>query len=275
MKPHYDILVFDSGVGGLSIVHEIHQRLPGMSYLYVADNEAFPYGDKAEAWLEERVLRVMGQVTETYAVSMIVVACNTASTLVLPALRRRWSVPVVGVVPAVKPAALQSRTRAIGILATPATIDRLYLDQLILQFASDCRIVKVGTAELVKMTELSLRSQPISGARLRELTAPFFTGDEPCVDVVVLGCTHFPLLREELQRHVSAAVEWLDSGSAIARRIGSMLPLATKSHRQQNQNLALLTAEDPATAMLKPAFQRFGFSQLEVFHLAASRYSGD
>lgn len=210
------VLLFDSGVGGLSIAQAIWRRIPAMRLTYLADNAFFPYGDQAESRVIDRCVNLIQQATEDFPVDMVVVACNTASTVVLPSLRAALGLPVVGVVPAIKPAAAITRNRRIGLLATPATVDRPYIDRLVSEHAADCRIVRVGSSELVRMAEASLDDGRVSAEALRPIVEPFVLGE---VDTVVLGCTHFPLVRSSLQKALPWMLNWVDSGEAIARRV--------------------------------------------------------
>ena len=147
------IVIFDSGVGGLSIYQEVVKKCPNHDYVFVSDNLAFPYGTKPEAELIERVVSVVKVVEEQYKPDLLVVACNTASTIALPSLRSRFNFPIVGVVPAIKPAAKLTKSKVIGLLATPGTIARSYTQSLIDDFAQDCTVVKVGSSKLVGMAE--------------------------------------------------------------------------------------------------------------------------
>ncbi|HEV8391696.1 MAG TPA: aspartate/glutamate racemase family protein, partial [Dongiaceae bacterium] len=186
---------------------------------------------------------------------------NTISTICLPQLRAATSIPVVGVVPAVKPAAQQSRRKIIGVLATPATIDRPYTSDLIQRYAADCTVLKIGSAELVEMAEAKLLGQAVDQTRVRRILAPFF--DRPAEsqpDVVVLACTHFPLLREELQAAGPADVSWIDSGAAVARRVIDVLP--APRGRAIDADLALTSAA--AESAMGRALARFGFAAVET-----------
>lgn len=210
------VLVFDSGVGGLSIASAIGARVPDWRLVYLADNACFPYGDQPEDRVVERCVELIAAATAMSPVDLIVIGCNTASTVALPALRARFSCPVVGVVPAIKPAAELSRNRRIGLLATPATVRRPYLDALIADFAADCRVTRVGSSELVILAENWMQTGTLGAATLTPILAPLREAD---VDTVVLGCTHFPLIRPLLEPILDTAVVWVDSGSAIARRV--------------------------------------------------------
>jgi len=216
---HHRILVFDSGVGGLSVLSEIRRRLPCCEFIYACDNGAFPYGVKEENELVLRVDAVLKALIAQISPDIVVIACNTASTVALPHIRAHFSKPVIGVVPAIKPAALASSSRVIGLLATPATIARPYTRNLIEEFAADCSVIPVGSSDLVSMAEAKLRGVTPSIPDLARIIAPIFTDER--TDTVVLACTHFPLLKSELALAAPRQVQWIDSGEAIARRVAS------------------------------------------------------
>lgn len=220
-RPH--VLVFDSGVGGFSVAECIHRRIPAAVLTCLADNAGFPYGNLAEATVVARTLALVAREHGAHPADVIVVACNTASTVVLPALRAEVNVPVVGVVPAVKPAAALSVSRRIGVLATPATVRRPYLDQLIREFARDCQVQRLGHPRLVHWIEDWVRGLPLPRARLSAALQPF---RDAGVDTVVLGCTHYPLIRPLLQELLPEVKHWVDSGDAIARRTAALLSTA-------------------------------------------------
>ena len=186
--PH--ILIFDSGVGGLSIVEAIQQQHSLCSLSYACDNRAFPYGTKPETQLIERVDKVLHQLQAQTQADILVIACNTASTLALPHIRERFTVPVVGVVPAIKPAAQLSKSNTIGLLATPATVNRDYTDALINEFASHCDVVPIGSCELVALAENKLRGEVVTQEQIHQVVSPFLEHTD--MDTVVLACTHFP-----------------------------------------------------------------------------------
>ena len=214
------ILVFDSGIGGLSIAASIHQSLPGADLVYLADNACFPYGEQPEAVVVERCAALVMDTLARVPCDVVVIACNTASTVVLPKLRAMTPVPVVGVVPAVKPAAAMTRNQNIGVLATPATVRRPYLDELIQKFASHCQVTRIGHPGLVQWVENSVSGQPVPRDELAQAVAGFRTAG---VDTVVLGCTHYPLLLEPLKAALPEVSFWVDSGAAIARRVVYLL----------------------------------------------------
>ncbi len=256
------VLVFDSGVGGLTILEALRARLPAESYVYACDNAAFPYGPKPADELTDRVHAVLDALLARYTPKLIVVACNTASTVALPRLRSHYTLPIVGVVPAVKPAAQQSRNRIIGLLATPGTVQRPYTEQLIRDFAADCTLIRVGSSALVEQAERKLRGEAVDAALLRELLQPFLDGG---ADTIVLGCTHFPLLRDELQRAAGTPLQWVDSGDAIARRVEQLLNEQQLRHTASPcAPLATLTADDNGARALWPSLQQRGFERMEI-----------
>jgi glutamate racemase len=261
------ILVFDSGVGGLSIAHEIQQKLPSVPLIYASDNAFFPYGTKGEAELITRVDKVFHKLTERYPIDIIVVACNTASTLALPHIRSHFSQPIVGVVPAIKPAATQSKSQVIGLLATPATVARPYTHNLIREYASGVEVISVGSSELVLLAEQKLRGEQIDPQLIKAILQPFFDhprSDE--MDTLVLACTHFPLLRAELQAQFAGHVQLIDSGEAIARRVASLLH-EKKFSESIPEHLAVFTKDMPAVAKLKPQLRQFGIYNLDILEV--------
>ncbi len=224
LKMH-DVLVLDSGVGGLSIVREVERTRPDLSTCYLADLAQLPYGEKTEPWLVDRLTLLLNHLLPLYNPRAVVLACNTASTTVLPELRARFSIPVVGVVPAIKPAGLYSKNRCIGLLATPGTVGRPYIKELMDQFAPDCELIAIGSSELVQMAECKLRGLPFNSRRIVEICQGFLSSTgEFRPDHVILGCTHFPHLQDEFKKSFGEGVTWLDSGSAIAARVSSLIP---------------------------------------------------
>lgn len=224
-------------MGGLSVYREVSRTLSGHQYLYLFDNACFPYGELGESRLVERVVELFEAFVVRHSVDIAIIACNTASTHVLPALRQRLSIPVVGVVPAIKPAAEYSRQYGkghIGLLATPGTVSRHYTAELIQSFAADLQVSLLGTTELVKMAEDKLSGAPIDMHRLAQILAPWRGPQGP--DTIVLGCTHFPLLADELSCCLPQA-RLIDSGAAIARRVASLLLHTTPSQHDHQANI--------------------------------------
>lgn len=270
------VLVFDSGVGGLSVLQEVRQRLPACEFVYASDNAFFPYGVKGETELIERVDRVLHAVLDNCAVDIIVVACNTASTLTLPHIRSHFSQPIVGVVPAIKPAAARSRSKVIGLLATPATVARPYTLDLISHHAADCTVIKVGSSELVLMAERKLRGQTIEPSALSNILAPFYNHPQAAqLDTLVLACTHFPLLGDELRNALPETVDLIDSGEAIARRVeflfgdhfGLQLAELTAPVAAANAHLALFTEQTAAVELLAQPLLQFGIGKMEFIRV--------
>ncbi len=220
-------LVFDSGVGGLSVLDAIVASGAPLDLDYAADDLWLPYGDKGDAALRARVPALIAALVQEWAPDVVVIACNTASTIALDAVRAAVAVPVVGVVPPIKPAAARTRSGVIGVLATPATVARPYTDDLIARFAADMQVIRFGSTALVAAAEARLAGGDVDGAAVREAIAALFDapgGDR--LDVVALACTHFPLLADDLAAAAPRAVAWLDSGAAIAARVMDVLGLA-------------------------------------------------
>jgi glutamate racemase len=218
------ILVFDSGLGGLTVFREVAAARPDARLVFVADDAFFPYGRHGEAELIARVVPLMGELIADIAPDLIVIACNTASTLVLPALRARYTVPFVGTVPPIKPACASSRTKRVSVLGTEATVRREYTKKLIDDFAQGCAVTLVGSANLAAITEHALRGQPVDDSAIVAEIAPCFVGDgDRHTDTVVLACTHYPLLLDRLARLAPWPVTWIDPAPAIARRVVDLL----------------------------------------------------
>lgn len=256
------MLVTDSGVGGLSVVRAIRAALPGVRLIYLADNAAFPYGRLAPSVLIERLTGIAAGLVKTYRCDAMVVACNTASTVALEALRKALTIPVVGTVPAIKTAGAVSKSRVIGLLATQATVSGPYIQDLIEKFASDCEVVKIGSPDLAAMAEDFARGKSPDQARLKEILAPFFGRGAPPVDAVVLGCTHYPLIVDDLRAAGPKNVTWLDPAAAIADRLKTVL--GSPEGVEKGQDRAFFT--DPATDLdaVRDFFAQFGFFDLGI-----------
>ena len=262
MAAHKTILVFDSGLGGLTVYREVAAARPDADYLYVADDAAFPYGRLAEPALIARVVDLMGELIEAHRPDLVVIACNTASTIVLAELRKKFSVPFVGTVPAIKPACAGSVTRRVSVLGTQATVDREYTRALIRDYAGDCQVKLVGSQKLATYAELELDGAPVSDTALRDEIAPCFTDDEgKRTDTIVLACTHYPLLLERLRQLAPWPVNFIDPAPAIARRVVDLLGLAAAS-ANTGTTRAIFTAGRVPTAALTLIQRRFDTMRL-------------
>lgn len=256
--------VFDSGVGGLTIFQAVSERIPEGHYYYLSDNAHFPYGVKSEA----EVVRCTSEATQRFVarfgIELLIIACNTASTVSLQRLRATLKIPVIGVVPAIKPAVQMSRTKTIGLLATPGTIARPYTDSLIHEFASSARVLKRGSGVLVKLAEAKLKGESVDDNLVRDEIMPLFEASpqEPYkkLDTVVLGCTHFPLLCDEFNRVVPWPVQWVDSSQAIAARAHYLLVQSGMVHSGELSPDGL-TGSDGARR--KPWIGPFGVTRLD------------
>jgi glutamate racemase len=221
---HPVILVFDSGLGGLTVFREVVAARPDARHVYAADDAAFPYGMRSEAELIDRVNAVMGELIEAYEPTVVVIACNTASTIVLADLRRRFSLPFIGTVPAIKPACKASASRKVSVLGTEGTVAREYTRNLIRDFADGCDVTLVGAKNLAVIAEAYLRGEPISADAVAQEIAPcFVNGGGSRTDTVVLACTHFPLLIDQLAGASPWPVTFIDPAPAIARRVTDLI----------------------------------------------------
>jgi len=215
------LLIFDSGIGGLSVLSAIRRQLPDAPIVYAADHAFLPYGDKSEAEIAARVPALLGRLVERYKPRLVVIACNTACTIALPHVRGAIDVPVVGTVPAIKPAAEHSVSKVIGLLGTEATVRQAYVDQLHWDHAADCTLLRHAAPTLVLAAEAKLRGEAVDPAIFASAVAGIMRqpgGDR--IDQIVLGCTHFPLLRDELSLAAGSNVQFTDGAAGIARRVG-------------------------------------------------------
>ncbi|PTS89616.1 glutamate racemase, partial [Sphingomonas sp. HMWF008] len=238
--------------------------LPQMPVVYVADSAGFPYGTKSEAEIAARVPALLGRLAERYRPRLIVIACNTASTIALAAVRSALDLPVVGTVPAIKPAALLSKTRVIGVLGTPATVRQPYVDDLASRFAGDCIVLRHGSAELVELAEAKLHGRATDPARYAAILDGLFgQPDGARIDTIVNACTHFPLVADELAAAAPHPVTFVDGSAGIARRI-AFLTTGQDWPETVGDGRAVFTARDATTDALAPALARFGLTQGET-----------
>ena len=256
------ILLFDSGVGGLSVLAEVRKALPRAPILYAADNAGLPYGTKSEAEIAARVAGLLGRMTERYRPRLACIACNTASTIALAMVRDVLAIPVVGTVPAVKPAAALTQTGTIGLLGTAATIRQGYVDRLEAEFAAGKTLLRAAAPELVAAAEAKLRGEAIDPAVFARAAAALRAqpGGEQ-IDTVVLACTHFPLVETELAAVFAPGTKFVHGAAGIARRIGVLS--AGQTFTRTGPDRAVFTKLDPAVAALAPVLQSYGLTAIE------------
>lgn len=260
MRP---VLFFDSGIGGLSVLAAARALMPQMPVVYAADSAGFPYGTRPEGEIAARVPALLGRLAERYRPRLIVIACNTASTIALAAVRAALDLPIVGTVPAIKPAALVSTTRAIGVLGTQATVRQAYVDNLTHEFAGDCLVLRHGSADLVAAAEEKLRGHPVAPGRYRAALDGLLGqagGDR--IDTVVLACTHFPLVEAELAAASPRTLRFVDGSAGIARRIAHLTrDLAWPA--TPAPGVAVFTRLGEPERALAPALAAFGLTRIE------------
>jgi len=264
VAPDAPLLFFDSGVGGLSILAPARLALPQAPIVYAADSAGFPYGTKSEAEIAARVPALLGRLVERYRPRLAVIACNTASTIALSHVRAALDIPVVGTVPAIKPAALQSQSRVIGVLGTDATVRQPYVDRLAAEFGADCTVLRHGSAALVQLAESKLRGEAIDPAIARDALAGLL--DQPCgdrMDSIVLACTHFPLVEAELSAAAPRPLRFLHGGDGIARRI-AYLTQGQPWPVNPAPGIAIFTRLDDHVDPLRAALAAYGLPRVEA-----------
>lgn len=257
------LLLFDSGVGGLSVLAKVREVLPDAPVIYAADNAGLPYGTKSEAEIAARVAGLLGRMTERFRPRLVCIACNTASTIALGMVRDVLEVPIVGTVPAIKPAAQLTRTGTIGLLGTAATIRQGYVDRLEAEFAQGKRLLRAAAPELVAAAEAKLRGDAVDPAVYdRAAQALRLQPGGAEIDTVVLACTHFPLVEDELARAFGPGVRFVHGAAGIARRIVALT--REQTFVRSKPDLALFTRDGAELAQLAPALHSYGLLEIGV-----------
>ena len=256
MAARKKILVFDSGLGGLTVYREVAAARPDAEFIYVADDAGFPYGELEDEALIRRVVALFGELIEAHRPDLIVIACNTASTIVLPELRKTFALPFVGTVPAIKPACAVSVTGRVSVLGTEATVKREYTRALIRDYAQNCEVTLVGSKNLAGLAEADLAGVAVSDADIGAEIAPCFRDDGKRTDTVVLACTHYPLLIDRLRQLAPWPVNFLDPAPAIARRVVDLLGTAG-DREDRGPTRAIFTSGRPPAAALGLIQHRF------------------
>jgi glutamate racemase len=266
------VLVFDSGLGGLTVFREVTAALPGARFVYAADDAGFPYGRLDEEALVARVEAVMERLLAAHRPDLAVIACNTASTIVLPALRARHAVPFVGTVPAIKPAASLTRTGHVAVLGTPGTVSREYTRALIDTYAGAVKVTLVGATGLAALAEAHLRGEPVDEAAIAHEIAPCFReASGKRADVVVLACTHYPLLVEAYRRLAPWPVTWLDPAPAIARRAADLLGGWGRDQARHDATM-VMTSGGIVTPALRQALAAEGLGTITIEDMPLRRH---
>lgn len=244
LKP---ILVFDSGIGGLTVLREARVLMPERHFIYVADDAGFPYGGWEEAALTAHVISLFGKLLAEHDPEICIIACNTAFTLVGADLRAAFpQMRFVGTVPAIKPAAERTRSGLVSVLATPGTVRRAYTRDLIQSFASQCHVRLVGSENLARMAEAYIRGEPVEDAAvLAEIEQCFMEKQGRKTDIVVLACTHYPFMANVFRRLAPWPVDWLDPAEAIARRARSLVPAPDGFEPLYGIDPAIFTSGNP------------------------------
>ncbi|KQZ13119.1 glutamate racemase [Mesorhizobium sp. Root554] len=257
------ILMFDSGVGGLTVLREARVLMPDRRFIYIADDAAFPYGAWEEEALRAHLLTLFASLLERYRPALSVIACNTASTLAIDSLREAFPGHLfVGTVPAIKPAAERTRSGLVSVLATPGTVKRQYTRDLIRQWASKCHVRLVGSDRLAGLAETYMRDGFVDEEAVRAEIAPcFIEQDGARTDIVVLACTHYPFLVNRMRKTAPWPVDWLDPAEAIARRALSLAVAGADQGRPSDEirDIAVFTSGKPDFAVTR-LMQGFGLT---------------
>lgn len=254
------ILVFDSGLGGLTVFREIVKLRPGARYVYVADDAYFPYGQHTEDEIVARVVPLVGDLIAEHTPDLAVIACNTASTLVMTHLREAYTVPFVGTVPAIKPACASSKTKRVSVLGTKGTVKREYTKKLIADFAHGCDVTLVGAENLASLAEAALRGERVSDDAIAAEIAPCFLNGDARTDTVVLACTHYPLLIDQMLALAPWGVDWIDPAPAIARRVSDLLGSANGIGEALGARILFTSGQAPSPVLAKALLPFFGAS---------------
>lgn len=252
------VLVFDSGIGGLTVLREARVLMPERNFVYVADDAGFPYGSWAEADLKVRILDLFEDVLDRFDPALVIIACNTAFTLAGAALREKFpNMTFVGTVPAIKPAAERTRSGLVSVLATPGTVKRAYTRDLIQSYATQCHVRLVGSQNLAAMAEHYIRGEGLSDDDVkREISDCFLERDGRKTDIVVLACTHYPFMANIFRRLAPWPVDWIDPAEAIARQARRLLPAVNHLKSGDVPDIAFFTSGNPdfATRRLMQGF---------------------
>lgn len=239
--------VFDSGLGGLSVLDALRKRLPTESVIYVADSRYAPYGEKSNEFIVQRTRIVAQWLIAQAGAKLLVVACNTATTHAIAVLRAELVIPVVGVEPGIKPAAMASSTGVVGVLATAATLRSPRMTALIAEYGSACRFVCRAGHGLVELIERGELSGPAIDALLERYLCPMV---EAGADTVVLGSTHYALLIAPIRRMFGEGLRLVETGDAIARRTAALLPDMSAAAPARRAGELALCSTAPAEALM-------------------------
>ncbi|MBS1061612.1 glutamate racemase [Gluconobacter wancherniae] len=264
--PAMRVLIFDSGIGGMGVVQSLRDTHPTLHIDYLADTALFPYGEQPDAPLTLRIVSLLKSACDRLLPDILVVACNTASTIALPALRECLKIPVVGCVPPIRWAGRVSQTRTIGLLSTSATARRPYIIDLHQRFAADCRLLTHGARGLADLAERAFLGEPIADDDVRRELRQLFQqpfGTE--IDTIGLGCTHYTFLMPAFTRLADQPVTWLDPAPAVARQVGMVMSQISQEDRNARSARLLMTKAPSDCIRLERAVERLGFTSWEVF----------
>lgn len=263
------ILIFDSGVGGLSVYNKVKQMLPYAYYVYLFDNEGFPYGEKSQQFILKRVMNIITAIKQLHHVDLIILACNTVSIISLSYLRKKFICPIIGIVPAIKCATRLTRNGVIGLLVTPTTLKSNYIRNITNQFIKNYQFLQIGTSELVYLAEAKLHGKHVALSTIRTLLDPWLKIPTP-PDTIILGCTHFPLLHEELQIILPNNIHLIDSSNNVAKKATWLINnniIINKVDNNLTKNKAYCLNLTPSVLELYSTLKYYGFNELHQLNL--------
>lgn len=271
----YHIVAFDSGIGGLGIVQSLQQQVQNtslkLSVDYLADNLVFPYGEQEDNFLIQRIITVIGETIERLEPDLIIIACNTASTIALEVLREHYpETPFVGCVPPIRWAARISKTKHIGLLATRATVQRPYLKSLKEQFAADCQLIGYGSPILANIAERVFRQESYSSKDIeQEIHTLLEMPTANQIDTICLGCTHYTFVLPQLQELSPRYIQWLDPANAVAKHALDLIlekKIIPHNNTPRDNHFHYTALPNKDTALLKQIIP-MGYKELDYFKL--------
>jgi len=261
--------VFDSGIGGLSILDEALDQLPEHDYIYLADSANAPYGEKSSEWIAARSLALCQYLAEE-GCDAIVVACNTATAEAIKDIRQKLNIPIIGVEPGIKPAAMQTQNGIVGVLATEATLNSDKFNALLATLPANCQFIKQAGAGLVPLIE----SGEADGEETLELLAKHLEPIQDAgADTLVLGCTHYPFLRKAIRKLLGDSITLIDTSEAVVRQLKRQLEDKETAHSEDTCGSVLFMSSKDEVTLLRMA-QELMSSDLSA-HAISAKYLGD
>lgn len=259
------MLIFDSGIGGISILENIKKNLPNINYIYLLDNEGFPYGEKKESFIIERSIKIINTIKTIYPIKLVVVACNTASTISLSILKKTFNIPIIGVLPSLDKAIKITKNNKIGFIATKATIQSIYIKKIIHKHIHRKNIQIIATNKLAKIAEKKIRKLSISNLELKKIFNSWITlSVQP--DTIYLGCTHFLFLKNEIQNIFYKPINFLDTHESVTEIVKQYF-IKNKTKQNIKENIFLYSQYNKELNNLLWVLKKYKFNRIEKINL--------